>query len=190
MIIATNNTGKIKEIKEILNIENVYSLKDKNIQIEVDEDQPTFLGNAKKKAIEIYEFSKEETIADDSGLCINSLNGYPGVMTHRFLGEDATDRMRNEYLIQEANKNPDRSAQVVCNIVYYDGINTIVGEGVLNGFIAKECRGNNGFGFDEIFELPNGLTLAELSPEEKNNISARFLALKDLKEKIKTIKHF
>ena len=106
-------------------------------------------------------------------------------MTHRFLGDNATDRMRNEYLINEVNKYQDRSAQVVCILVYYDGEQEIVGEGILKGYISKECRGNNGFGVDEIFELPNGLTLAELSLEEKNNISARALAIKDLKKKLK-----
>lgn len=187
MILATNNKGKLEEIRKILNEYKIYSLKDKNINIDVIEDQDTFLGNAKKKAMEIYEISHEETIADDSGLCINCLNGFPGVMTHRFLGEDATDRMRNEYLINEVNKYNDRSAQVICNLVYYYGINLITSEGVLNGFISKECRGNNGFGFDEIFELPNGKTLAEISSDEKNEISARSLAIKDLKKKLKSI---
>lgn len=185
MIIATNNKGKIEEVKKLFQEYDVYSLKDKNIDIDVVEDENTFKGNATKKAKEIYEISHEETIADDSGLCINCLNGFPGVLTHRFLGDDATDRMRNEYLINEVNKYEDRSAQFICTIVYYDGERTIVGEGILNGFIAKECRGNKGFGFDEIFELPNGLTLAELSAEEKNNISARSKALKDLKKKLK-----
>lgn len=184
MILATNNKGKLEEIRKILTDYKIYSLKDKNIDIDVEEDQDTFLGNATKKAKEIYEISHEETIADDSGLCINCLNGFPGVMTHRFLGDEATDRMRNEYLINEVNKYEDRSAQVVCNLVYYDGEKEIVGEGVLKGFISKECRGNNGFGFDEIFELPNGLTLAEITSEEKNEISARSIAIKNLKMKL------
>ncbi len=188
MIIATNNKGKIEEIKKILKDDTVFSLKEKNIMIDVEEDKNSFLENAEKKAIEIYNIAKEETIADDSGLCINCLNGFPGVMTHRFLGENATDRMRNEYLINEVNKYEDRSAQVVCNIVYYDGKKKIIGEGILNGFISKECRGNNGFGFDEIFELSSGLTLAEISSDEKNKISARSLAIKDLEEKLKTYK--
>lgn len=184
MILATNNKGKLEEIKKILTDYKIYSLKDKNINVDVEEDKDSFLGNAMKKAKEIYEISHEETIADDSGLCINCLDGFPGVMTHRFLGDDATDRMRNEYLINEVNKYEDRSAQVVCNLVYYDGEKEIVGEGVLNGFISTECRGNNGFGFDEIFELPNGLTLAELSFEEKNRISARSIAINALKKKL------
>ena len=185
MILATNNKGKLEEIRKILTDYKIYSLKDKNINVDVEEDKDSFLGNAMKKAKEIYEISHEETIADDSGLCINCLDGFPGVMTHRFLGDDATDRMRNEYLINEVNKYEDRSAQVVCNLVYYDGEKEIVGEGILKGFISKECRGNNGFGFDEIFELPNGLTLAELSSDEKNSVSARSLAINDLKKKLK-----
>lgn len=184
MIAATNNKGKLKEIKEILSEYQIYSLKDKGITIDVVEDQDTFLGNAKKKAIEIYNFTHEQTIADDSGLCINALKGFPGVMTHRFLGENATDELRNEYLIKEVNQYKDRSAKVICYIVYYDGLNPIIGEGILDGFISKERRGSNGFGFDEIFELSNGQTLAELTSTEKNKVSARALALKDLKNKL------
>lgn len=78
-------------------------------------------------------------------------------MTHRFLGDAATDRMRNEYLNNEVNKHEDRSAQVVCNLVYYDGEQEIIGEGILNGFISKECRWNNGFGFDEAPILNNAV---------------------------------
>lgn len=184
MIIATNNKGKLEEIKKILKEYLLYSLKEKNIQIDVEEDQDTFLGNAKKKAFEIYNLTKEATIADDSGLCIKTLDGFPGVMTHRFLGNEATDEERNEYLINEVNKCNSREAQVVCELVYYDGNEYIVGEGILDGFISTTRRGNNGFGFDEIFELPNGLTLAEVTPLEKNQVSARALAAKDLQKKL------
>lgn len=183
MVIATNNKGKLEEIRKILNKE-VFSLKDKNIDVDVVEDADSFQGNATKKAIEIYNICHEPVIADDSGLCIDALDGYLGVMTHRFLGENITDEQRNDYLINEVNKYEVRSAKVICVIVYYDGIETIVSEGVLNGSIAKEKRGNNGFGFDEIFELDNGLTLAELSSEEKNKISARAKALENLKNKL------
>ena len=184
MIAATNNDGKLREIRGILNDYKIDSLKDRNISIDVAEDKDTFLENAKKKAQEIYDIVHEEVIADDSGLCINALDGFPGVLTHRFLGEEATDEMRNNYLIEELDKYTDRSAKVVCYIVYYNGQETIVGEGILNGFIAKNKRGTNGFGFDEIFELWNGKTLAELTPDEKNEISARALALNDLKRKL------
>lgn len=184
MILATNNKGKLKEIKDIFNEYEIFSLKEKNINIDVEEDADSFYGNAYKKAKEIFEISNEPTIADDSGLCINSLDGFPGVMTHRFLGDDTTDEDRNNALIEKLKNSNDRSAKVVCVLVYYDGINTIAGEGILQGNISKARRGLNGFGFDEIFELPNGKTLAELSPEEKNKISARYLAAIDLKNKM------
>lgn len=184
MIVASNNEGKLREIKEIFNDIELKTLKEANIFIEVEEDQDTFYGNALKKAKEIYLISKEETISDDSGLCINSLNDWPGVLTHRFLGEDKTDRERNLAIIERCKDLEDRSAKVVCNIVYYNDGKIVVGEGIINGYISKEVRGQNGFGFDEIFELENGKTLAELSPSEKNNISARSLALKDLKNKL------
>lgn len=184
MIFASNNKGKLKEVKSILSDYEIYSLKDKSITVDVIEDQDTFLGNALKKAKEIYELTGEITIADDSGLCINALDNFPGVMTHRFLGDEATDIDRNEYLINKLNGFDDRSAKVVCNIVYYDGNKFLVGEGILDGVISNSRRGTNGFGFDDIFELPNGKTLAELEPDEKNLVSARYLALNDLKIKL------
>lgn len=184
MILATNNKDKLREIKEILSDYEIYSLKEKNIEIDVEEDADTFYGNAYKKAKEIYELTKEPVIADDSGICITGLDDFPGVLTHRFLGEEATDDDRNNELINKANSLSDRSAKVVCVLVYYDGKNTVVGEGVLEGKISTTPRGENGFGFDSIFELPNGKTLSELTSEEKNKQSARYLAAIDLKEKI------
>ena len=184
MILATNNKGKLKEIKEILNEYAIYSLSEKDISIDVEEDKDTFVGNAMKKAFEIYEIAHEEVIADDSGLCIMALDGFPGVMTHRFLGEDATDEERNEYLIKEVDKQEDRSAQVVCNLVFYDGKEYIIGEGIIEGQISRNRRGENGFGFDEIFLLENGKTLAELDSEEKNQISSRKRALETLKAQL------
>ncbi len=185
MILATNNKGNLMEIKAILEEYEIYSLKDKNIDIDVLEDEDTFYGNALKKAREIYKISGEPVIADDSGLCITALNDFPGVFTHRFLGEDATDEERNYDLIRRVNNISDRSAKVVCNLVYYDGKNILVGEGILQGRIVREPRGQNGFGFDPIFELENGKTLAELTSEEKNMLSARHLAAVDLASKIK-----
>ncbi len=186
MIVATNNKEKLKEIKQILKKYKITSLKEKNITIDIKENEKSFYKNAKKKAKIIYELTKEETIADDSGLCINILNDFPGVMTHRFLGNDATDSDRNNALLEKMKeyKKEERKAKVVCVIVYYNKNKIIKATGILNGYIAKEKRGKNGFGFDEIFELENGLTLAELSPEEKNKISARYLALKKIKEKL------
>lgn len=184
MIFATNNKGKLEEIRKILKDYEIYSLKDKGIDVDVKEDADTFVGNATKKAKEIYELTKEETIADDSGLCINALNGFPGVMTHRFLGDNSTKEERNNYLLNKMKDYDDRSAQVICCLVYCNGKDIKISEGILEGKIAKECRGDDGFGFDEIFELENGKTLAELSKEEKNKISARALAAKQLIKKL------
>ena len=98
MIVATNNQGKLKELKEILNSYELYSLKESNIDIDVEENQDTFYGNALKKAKEIYEISNIPVIADDSGLCITALDNWPGVLTHRFLWKQATDLERNSYI--------------------------------------------------------------------------------------------
>ena len=189
MIIATNNKGKLREIKNILSDFDIVSLKEYGIEVDVIEDEDTFVGNAMKKAKEIYEISKEPIIADDSGLCIDIFDDWPGVLTHRFLGEEATDLDRNNAILEKMKdlKEEERNAKVVCNLVYYDGNQIIIGEGVIKGKISLERRGSNGFGFDEIFELDNGKTLAELTPEEKNEISARALAAEDLKMKLKNI---
>lgn len=185
MILATNNKGKLREIKEILDEYEITSLKENNIDIDVIEDEDSFYLNAKKKAKEIYDIAKIPVIADDSGLSIDELDGFPGVMTHRFLGEGKTDEERNEYLIEKMKNYENRSAKVICDLVYYDGKDIINAEGVLEGFISEDRRGNNGFGFDEIFELPDGRTLAELTSEEKNTTSARYIAAKELKKKLK-----
>lgn len=187
MIVATNNKGKLEELKKIFNEFQLYSLSEKGIDIDVVEDEDTFYGNALKKAKEIYELVNEPVIADDSGLCITAFNDWPGVFTHRFLGENATKTDRNNAILDKMKDlKEERDAKVVCNLVYYDGVNTIIGEGIINGKISLSRRGENGFGFDEIFEIENGKTLAELTKEEKNKISARALAAYDLKQKIKS----
>lgn len=187
MILATNNKGKCREIKEILSDYEINSLSEAGIDVDVVEDQDSFYGNALKKAKEIFELTGEAVIADDSGLCIDCFEGWPGVMTHRFAGEEATDDDRNNMILDKMKDVVDRSASVVCNLVYYDGENTVVGEGILNGVISSSRRGSNGFGFDNIFELESGRTLAELSSDEKNMVSARRLAAEDLKNKLKNV---
>ena len=184
MILASNNEGKLREIKEIFKDWDLKTLREMNLDIEVEEDQDTFKGNALKKAKIIYEITKQPTISDDSGLCIDELNDWPGVLTHRFLGEGKTDHERNLAIIEKCQNLKNKSARVICNIVYYDNDEIIIGEGIIQGYISDIPKGDNGFGFDEIFVLENGKTLAELAPEEKNNVSARFLALQDLKSKL------
>lgn len=189
IILATNNAGKIREIKEILKeIKSdikVVSLKEAGIDIEVEEDKDTFEGNAIKKATEISKMTGKTCIADDSGLCIDALNGFPGVKTARFLGEDATQEERNNYILEQMKniEKENRKCQAITCIAKVDANGkkqTYIG--VLKGYISSESRGSNGFGFDEIFELENGQTLAEITPEEKNKITGRKQALNKLKE--------
>lgn len=190
ILAATNNKGKLKEIKEILENYEILSLKDIKLEIEVIEDGETFSENAIKKANEIYNKTKIPCIADDSGIEIEEYNGWPGVLTARFLGEEkATNeyaKERNEYILEkmkDLSKSRRKVKHITC-IAYCNekGIKTAIGEQI--GYIAKESKGKNGFGFDEIFELPNGKTMAELEPEEKNKISSRKKALEKIKEQI------
>lgn len=186
IVVATNNPGKLKEIKDIIKNYELLSLKDINCEIEVEEDQETFEGNSKKKAKEISEIVNMPCIADDSGLCIEAFNGWPGVHTARFLGEAATPEQRNEAILEKMKnlKEEERRAKVVCVMTYYEKGQIIVAKGEVEGKIAKEPRGESGFGFDPIFELENGKTYAELLEEEKNTISHRKRALENLEKQL------
>lgn len=186
IVVATNNKGKLKEINEILKEYDLISLKDIDCDIEVEENQDTFEGNSLKKAKEISKITDMPCIADDSGLCIDILDGWPGVYTARFLGENTTQEQRNEAILEKMKefKGEKRKARVKCIMTYYYEGKCFIGKGEIVGKIAEERRGNNGFGFDEIFELENGKTLAELSQEEKNVISARKEAIENLKKQM------
>ena len=186
IVVATNNKGKVEEIKEIFKGYELLTLKDVNCNIEVDEDQETFEGNSLKKAKEISEIVGMPCIADDSGLCIEEFNGWPGVYTARFLGENATPEERNRAILDKMKNLEDdrRNAEVKCVVTYYESGKVLVGKGEIKGKIAKEPRGSNGFGFDPIFEIENGKTYAELEKQEKNAISHRKKALENLKKQL------
>lgn len=186
IVVATKNQGKLKEIKEILKGYELLSLKDLNCEIEVEEDQETFEGNAKKKAEEIAKITKLPCLADDSGLWIEALEGWPGVHTARFLGEEATDLERNEAILEKMKnlKGEERKGIVKCVMAYYENGKFILGKGEVKGRIAEQMRGKRGFGFDPIFELENGKTYAEITQEEKNEISHRKRALENLQKQL------
>lgn len=186
IVVATNNKGKIEEIKEIFKDYELLTLKDVNCNIEVDENQETFEGNSLKKAKEISERVGMPCIADDSGLCIDVFCGWPGVYTARFLGENATPEERNSAILEKMKSLEDeqRNAEVRCVVTYYENGKVLVGKGKIKGKIAKEPRGTNGFGFDPIFETENGKTYAELEKQEKNAISHRKKALENLKKQL------
>ena len=189
IVIASNNEGKIKEVQEILSDYKIISMKETGIEIEVNENQKTFEKNAIKKAeIISNELDGKMCLADDSGIEIEYLNGFPGVYTKRW--HDGTDRERNLAILEKLKDVPKekRKIKFVTAIALAGVFNTIVAQGLIEGYVAENVRGENGFGFDEIFELEDGRTLAELSNEEKNKISARRIALENLKNKMRNKK--
>ena len=188
MIIASGNKEKIKEVEEILNNYKVIPLKETGIDIDVEEDKETFEENAIKKATVISKkLNGKVCISDDSGIEIEYLNGFPGVFTKRW--HCGTDRDRNLEIIKKLDgvKKENRKVKFITAIAVAKGDEVVASVEELNGYIAKEVRGKNGFGFDEIFELENGKTLAELSDNEKNKISARKKALEKIKVKLENI---
>ena len=190
LIIASNNAHKLIEIKAILGdqFDEIVSLREAGIDHETVEDSDTFLGNARKKAREIAELSGCCALADDSGLCVDALNGAPGVYSARYSGVHGDDKANNRKLLEELKAVPDaqRGAHFTCAMVLArpDG-SEISAEGYFYGVIAHEEAGSNGFGYDPLFYLPDyGCTSAELAPEEKNRISHRANALRKLLEKL------
>ena len=161
-------------------------MKEAGITHETVEDRETFLENAEKKALEIAQISGCYALADDSGLCVDALNGGPGIYSARFAGEHGNDEANNDLLLKKLENVTDRGAHYTCAMVLAcpDG-RMITAEGYLYGEIGYERRGHNGFGYDPLFVLPDrGCTTAELSPEEKNAISHRANALHALLEKL------
>lgn len=178
IILASNNKNKLRELKEKLNkfkIE-VISQKEAGYDIEVDETGTTFEENAILKAEAIYKLSGKPVIAEDSGLEVDYLDGMPGVYSHRFAGENATDEDRvNKILsLMEGVSEEKRTARFKCVACFIDkdGERHIF-EGTTEGKIAESAIGKNGFAYDPIFICELGKTFAEVSSEEKNMISHR-----------------
>ncbi len=186
IIFATKNKGKIKEIKQILPSFDILSMEDAGICIDIVEDGKTFIENAIKKASEIAKVSGKVTIADDSGLEIDFLDGKPGIHSARYLGENTPYLEKNNHILQEMENVPEqkRTARFVCAIaaVFPNG-KILTAQDTIEGRIAYEQKGENGFGYDPIFFVPElGKTTAELSPEQKNAISHRGKALQKMKQ--------
>jgi len=185
IVIASRNKGKIEEAQKILKEYKIIPIKELGINIDVEEDQETFEGNAIKKAETISRaLNGKMCIADDSGIEIEYLDGFPGVHTKRW--HQGTDRERNLAIIEKLKGVPKekRKVRFITAIALSDGKETICKTGNMEGFVAEEVRGKNGFGFDEIFELKDGRTLAQLTQEEKNEISSRRIALESLRQKL------
>ena len=188
IILASNNKDKVKEVKEILKGYDIISMKEAGINVDIEENGTTFEENALIKARAIMKLTGKITMADDSGLEIDYLNKAPGVYSARFMGHDTSYDIKNKALIQklEGVKGSDRSGRFVCAIAvcFPDG-REIVKRGTMEGLIAEEIKGDNGFGYDPIVYLPEyGKTSAELAPDEKNKISHRGKALALIKEEL------
>lgn len=193
IIFASNNQNKVAEVKEILKDKNVeiVSLKEAGIDVDVEENGTTFEENALIKARAVCKMTGSVTMADDSGLEVDYLDKQPGVYSARFMGHDTSYDIKNKAIIDklEGVEGDARSARFVAAIavVFPDG-KEIVTRGTMEGLIAREPAGDNGFGYDPIVYLPEyGMTSAQLSPEEKNKISHRGKALKKMAEELKGI---
>ena len=193
IIFATGNRDKVKEIQMILadlGVE-VITMKDAGIQIDIEENGTTYEENAMIKARAVAAYTDCIVMADDSGLEIDYLNKEPGVYSARYLGEDTSYRIKNANLIERLSGVPDekRTARFVCAIgaVFPDG-REVTTRGTIEGRIGYEEKGANGFGYDPIFYVPEfGKTTAELSEEEKNQVSHRGNALRLMKEELRKI---
>ncbi len=190
IIFATGNEHKLVEIREILkdlDVE-VVSMKQAGINVDIVEDGKTFLENALIKARTVAKECDAITMADDSGLVVDYLNGEPGIYSARWMGEDTSYHIKNAKLVELLDGVPmdERTARFVCAIacVLPDG-RELTAEEAFEGAIGYEEKGENGFGYDPVFYLPDrGCYSAELTPEEKNAISHRGKALRVMRAKL------
>ena len=188
IIFATGNENKMKEIRMILADLGmpILSMKEAGINVDVVEDGTTFEENALIKATEIAKVTENcIVLADDSGLEIDYLNGEPGIYSARYLGEDTSYDIKNSIILERLSGVPDkeRTARFVCAVAaaFPDGTTEVV-RGTIEGIIGHEIAGENGFGYDPIFFLPEyGMTTAQLSPEKKNELSHRGNALRAMR---------
>lgn len=191
IIVATNNQGKVKEIKNILYPHNVMSQMEIGVDIDVEETGDTFVENAFLKARALKPYTNCAIIADDSGLMVDYLNGDPGVYTARYAGENTTPMQGIEKLLKNLDGVPyeGRGAKFVSVIalVMPDGSEYSF-EGECFGYITNILKGENGFGFDPVFYYPPlDKTFAELTDEEKNSVSHRSAAIAKLSEFLETL---
>lgn len=193
MIFATGNEGKMREVRMILGDlgAEILSLKEAGIQAEAEENGTTFEENAVIKAKEIMEKTGALVLADDSGLEVDALNGEPGIYSARYMGHETSYHIKNKNLIErlEGKTGEERSARFVCAIAacFPDG-GVLTTRGTMEGQIGYEEKGENGFGYDPIFYLPEYQCYSgELPLEEKNKLSHRGKALRLMKEQLEAL---
>jgi XTP/dITP diphosphohydrolase len=192
-LIASNNQHKVDEINRILNPLGINAVKAKDCNVDlgdVEETGTTFAENAEIKAQSAFDKTNMPSVADDSGLSVDALNGAPGVYSARYAGENATDKDRYTKLLDEMKDVPEekRTARFVSSICCIIDENTkIKVEGTCEGKIAFEPRGDGGFGYDPVFLIKNGKSFAELTSEEKDSVSHRGASLRKLKKELEKI---
>jgi XTP/dITP diphosphohydrolase len=190
ILVASTNRGKIREIADILSSADVTIFTPDQIVITVDvqEDGATFEENALKKAVAYRDVAEMSALADDSGLCVDALDGAPGVMSARFAGPNASDTDNIERLLKAMHKMQNRKARFVCVVALaLTSGELITAQGDYPGLITETPMGSGGFGYDPVFYDPTtGKTFAELCQEEKNRVSHRKRALIALREKLQT----
>lgn len=187
-VLATHNPGKLREMGEILKdfgIE-VVSPRELGITVDVEETGTTFAENAMLKAKAICKAAGLPAIADDSGLCVDALNGAPGVYSARYGGEGLDDKGRYMLLLSSLRGAPTRAAHFACAVACaFPNGDTLTAEGRCDGSIAYAPLGEGGFGYDPVFLLPGtGKTFGQLTQEEKSAVSHRGRALKDFAGKL------
>ena len=194
VIFATGNPGKVKEIREILRDLDidVVTMKEAGYDIDIDENGSTFLENALIKARAVAAVSGEMTMADDSGLVVDAMNGEPGIYSARWMGRDTSYHIKNQAIIDRLAglEGNERSARFVCAIacVLPDG-RELTSEKTFEGWIGWKETGENGFGYDPIFYLPDLKKYsAELTPAEKNARSHRGKALRDMEAQLRALR--
>ena len=191
IVFATGNAGKMKEIKMILGDLGmpVVSMKEAGIEADIVEDGTSFAENAQIKASAVFEKCHDIVLADDSGLEIDYLNKEPGIYSARYAGEDTSYDIKNQMLLDRLQGVPKekRTARFVCAIAaVVPGQEPIVVRGTIEGYIGDKPAGENGFGYDPIFYVPDlDCSTAELSPEDKNARSHRGNALRAMREELK-----
>ncbi len=190
IIIASNNAGKIREFKELLSPYgfDVISMREAGFTGEIVEDGDTFEENAHIKARAVFEATGIPTMADDSGLEIDFLDGAPGVYSARYAGEGADDKARCKKVLDEMHgvARELRDARFVCSIYFiYAEDDEYSVRGEVSGYIGDKPKGRNGFGYDPIFMVNDDESMAELSDKEKNKISHRAEAFRKLSEILK-----
>lgn len=193
IIFATGNAGKMREIRLILGDLDcqVLSMKEAGAEPEIVEDGKSFAENAEIKARAVWNCTGDIVLADDSGLVVDYIGGEPGIYSARYMGEDTSYEIKNRNIIERLNgaRGDARSARFVCNIaaVLPDG-RVLHTEAAMEGMIAEEPAGCEGFGYDPILHIPEfQKTSAELTIDEKNRISHRGKALEAMKEELKKI---